>query len=229
MTRIFHNRVEAGQALAKALKAYAGRPDTLVLALPRGGVPVAHEVADALSLPMDVWLVRKLGVPGHEELAMGAIAAGDICYLNSEIIRTLHVSPELVRREVMSQQAELNRRNSLYRRSAPMPELRKRTVIVVDDGLATGATMRAAVESLRAARAGRIIVAVPLGSAASCGELQEIADEVVCLHRPEPFFGVGQWYADFSQTSDEEVLAILGLHSAAGLQQEERNHDKQAH
>ncbi|TAL27732.1 MAG: phosphoribosyltransferase [Alphaproteobacteria bacterium] len=215
----FQDRIHAGRALAKALGAYAGRKDTLVLALPRGGVPLAHEIAGILALPMDVWLVRKLGVPGYEELAMGAIALGDTCYLNDGVIRELNVPLKLVRDVIASEQKELNRRNNLYRRGAPLPDLGSRTVIIVDDGLATGATMRAAIESLRAAKAARIVVAVPVGSASTCAALRDIADEVVCLRMPEPFYGVGQFYDDFSQTSDEEVLAILGQHPPATMEQ----------
>ena len=202
----------AGRQLADALVAYKGQEDALVLALPRGGVPVAHEVAQALSLPMDVWLVRKLGVPGQEELAMGAISLGGICHLEPAIISALGISRHRIEGVMMKEGQELERRNLLYRGDRPLPDVLGRTVLVVDDGLATGATMRAAVASLHAAQAGRVVVAVPVGAAPSCAELEDVADEVVCPHMPEPFYGVGRWYADFSQTSDREVQDILALY-----------------
>jgi len=209
MFRFFQDRVEAGHSLAKALSAYAGKGDALILALPRGGVPVAEAVAKSLSLPMDVWLVRKLGVPGHEELAMGAVSMGGICHVDRNIVASLDIPDILVQETITSERAELERRNKLYRHNKPAPSLAEKTVIVVDDGLATGSTMHAAVLSLREAHARRIVVAVPVGSAYACDLLKDIADEVVCAHMPEPFFGVGQWYKDFSQVSDDEVLEIL--------------------
>ena len=204
----FANRQEAGKMLAKALSGYSSN-NLLILALPRGGVPVAYEVAMTLLAPMDLWLVRKLGVPGHEELAFGALAVGDICVLNEEIVNQLNISQVVVDTVIARERQELERRNSLYRKGNPPPFVERKTVIIIDDGLATGATMRAAVSSLRQARAGRIIVAVPVGAAPTCRKIEKEADELICLHTPEPFYGVGRWYVDFSQTTDEEVLAIL--------------------
>ncbi len=209
MFRKFANRNEAGRALADALQNYADRPGTVVLALPRGGVPIADEVASALHLPMDIWLVRKLGVPGHEELAMGAMALSGTFHVNRDMARVMDISPQMIKRVIEREREELARRNKLYRQGRRVASLKGKTVIVVDDGLATGATMRAAVESLREEGVGRIIVAVPVGAASSCEEIEEIADELICLFTPEPFFGVGQWYRDFSQTSDREVQDIL--------------------
>ncbi|MCE9508294.1 MAG: phosphoribosyltransferase [Alphaproteobacteria bacterium] len=210
MFKRFQDRVEAGEALAKALTAYKARPDVLLFALPRGGVPVAHEVAKALSLPLDIWLVRKLGMPGQEEFAMGAIAMGGVRYINPEYVEMGGIGKKSLDQVIAKEEAELQRRNALYRHGLPVPQVKGKTIIVVDDGLATGATMRAAVESLRQLQAERIIVAVPVGSASACAALSSIADDVVCLHMPEPFYGVGQWYMDFSQTSDDEVQEILG-------------------
>lgn len=209
MFRRFKDRSEAGHELAKALAAYADKNDVIVLALPRGGVPIADVVASELSLPMDVWLVRKLGVPGHEELAMGALSMGGICHIDNEITEELDISQQAVKEVIVQEYQELERRNRLYRHDRPLPVLKGKTVIVVDDGLATGATMRAAVLSLRKAQADRIIVAVPVGAVPSCNTLRGVADDVVCVQTPEPFWGVGQWYGNFSQTSDEEVLETL--------------------
>lgn len=209
MFRSFQDRADAGHALAKALSAYTGKKDALILALPRGGVPVADAVAKELSLPMDVWLVRKLGVPGHEELAMGAISMGGICHVDRNIVTSLDVPDSHVHETIAREQAELERRNRHYRHNKSPPSLKGKTVIVIDDGLATGSTMHAAVLSLREAHAGHIVVAVPVGSVSACDMLEDIADEVVCVHRPEPFYGIGEWYKDFSQVSDDEVLEIL--------------------
>ena len=211
----FGNRTEAGRELAQALMAYGGRNDAIILALPRGGVPVAHEVAKALYLPMDVWFVRKLGVPGQEELAMGAIALNGACHINEDITQRLNIPGQLMNQVVAKEKLELERRNRLYRHGHPAPDVKGKTVIIIDDGLATGATMRAAIESLRQAQAGRIAVAVPVGAKDVCEALAGVADEVVCLRMPEPFYGVGQWYEDFSQTSDEEVQALLAQHFPA--------------
>ncbi len=210
----FSDRAEAGKKLADALSCYAEKADVLILALPRGGVPVAYQIARALAAPLDVWLVRKLGVPGREELAMGAIAGNDIHVLNHEIIRLLNIDQGLVDTVIVRERAELERRNRLYRegRSAPLTEGKK--IILVDDGLATGATMRAAVAAVRHAGAARIIVAAPVGAASACRTTEKEADELVCLCMPEPFYGVGQWYEDFSQTSDEEVMALLSRASS---------------
>lgn len=209
MFRLFKDRTEAGRTLAKALAAYARRRDALVLALPRGGVIVADVVAKNLSLPMDVWLVRKLGVPGHEELAMGAISMGGVRHIDTNIVKLLNIPNHLIQDVVAKEQAELERRNKLYRHDNPLPALKGKTVIVVDDGLATGSTMHAAVLSLREAHATNIVVAVPVGSVSAYETLRDIADEVICAHMPEPFFGVGQWYENFPQVDDDEVLETL--------------------
>lgn len=213
----FANRTEAGKQLAAALSHHAGEADVLVLALPRGGVPVAYEVARALAAPMDLWLVRKLGVPGQEELAMGAMAGSDTCVLNQEIINLLNIDQDSLDTVIARERAELERRNRLYRKGRPAPDAKEKTIILVDDGLATGATMRAAIAALRHAGAARIIVAVPVAAASACRKIESEADEVVCLYTPEPFYGVGQWYDDFSQTSDGEVLALVrDISSTAG-------------
>ena len=212
----FADRAEAGKMLAEALSEYAGKPDVLVLALPRGGVPVAYEIAEALNAPLDLWLVRKLGVPGREELAIGAIAGGGVRILNSEIMRLLDVDQASLDAVMAREQAELERRNTHYRQSRPPPDVQGKTIILVDDGLATGATMRAAIVSLRQARAARIVVVVPVGAASASEKIRKEADEFVCLYTPEPFYGVGRWYDDFSQTTDEEVLALLSSPPAIG-------------
>ena len=209
MFQQFENKHEAGKQLADALIDYAGRQDCLILALPRGGVPVAYEVAKILSLPLDVLLVRKLGVPDHEEFAMGAIASGGIRILNHDILQQLYISPEDVEQVTTKERIELERRDQLYRGNLPMPDIKGKNIIVVDDGLATGATMKAAIAALRETNAANIIVAVPVGAVATCHELAKLADKVVCLYRPEPFGGVGKWYVDFSQTSDREVQQLL--------------------
>jgi putative phosphoribosyl transferase len=206
---IFKDRVEAGKILAEKLTEYAGRPDLLVLALPRGGVPVAYQVAKALAAPLDVFLVRKLGVPGHEELAMGAIASGGVRVLNEDIIGPLHIGSETIDRAAAGEQAELERRERSYRGDRPLPSIKDRIVILVDDGLATGATMRAAVAALKQQEPRRLIVAVPIAAPETCVELRNEVDAVICAVTPRPFFGVGQWYVDFSQTTDEEVHQLL--------------------
>jgi putative phosphoribosyl transferase len=216
----FRNRTEAGRLLAAELMKYANRPDVIVLALPRGGVPVASEVARALNAPLDVFLVRKLGLPEREELAMGAIASGGVRVLNEEVVRVLRVPEEVIEAVAEEEGQELRRRERLYRGDRPPPKVRGRTVILVDDGLATGSTMRAAVAALRKQQPARIVVAVPVGAADTCSEFQDEAEEVVCARTPEPFFAVGLWYADFSQTSDEEVHDLLrraGEERAPGL------------
>lgn len=210
----FADRTEAGKILADALAQYAGRSDVLVLALPRGGVPVAHEVAKALAAPMDLWLVRKLGVPGQEELAMGAMAGKDTLVFNQEIINLLNIDQTAIDTAVVREQAELQRRNRHYRQGRPPRDVTEKTVILIDDGLATGATMRAAIASLRQAGAARIVAAVPVGAAATCVKVEKEADEFVCLFTPEPFYGVGQWYSNFLQVMDEEVLTLLANNSA---------------
>jgi putative phosphoribosyl transferase len=205
---LFRNRRQAGRLLAAKLADYVGRPDVIVLALPRGGVPVAFEVARALGAPLDVYLVRKLGVPGREELAMGAIASGGVRVLN-DVAEALGITEEEVAEVVAREQKELERRERLYREGRPVPAVRGRTVILVDDGLATGSSMRAAVTALRRRSPRRVVVAVPVGAPETCAELQEETDETVCASMPEPFRGVGAWYEDFSQTTDEEVRELL--------------------
>ena len=209
MIRRFRDRAEAGRLLAQKLKAYAQQRDVLVLALPRGGVPVAFEVAQALHAPLDVFLVRKLGVPGHEELAMGAIASWGARVLNDDVVRELHISDNVIERVAARERRELERRDRSYRAGRPAPNVRGRTIILVDDGLATGSTMRAAIAALRQQRPVRIVVAVPVGSPETCAEFQDEADEAICALTPEPFYAVGVWYQDFSQTTDEEVHDLL--------------------
>jgi len=209
MERAFPNRAEAGRLLAEKLSKYAGRNDVIVLGLPRGGVPVAYEVARALGVPLDVFIVRKLGVPGFEELAVGAIASGGVRVLNEDVMRALPNADEIVEAVTAKETAELERREQSYRDGRPAPELRNRTVILVDDGLATGATMRAAVAALRRRGAAKIVVAVPVGPPDTCREFEDEADEVVCATAPELFQAVGQYYEDFSQTTDDEVRELL--------------------
>jgi predicted phosphoribosyltransferase len=205
----FRNRNDAGRQLAEKLAAYADRPDVLVLALPRGGVPVGYEVARALGAPLDVFLVRKLGVPGYEELAMGAVATGGVRVLNDEIVRGLGISEHEIDAVVARELRELSRRDRLYRGDRPPSDVAGRTVILVDDGLATGATMRAAVQALRQQQPGRIVAAVPTASPDTCQVLKAEADDVVCAMTPEPFLAVGHWYEDFTQTTDDEVRELL--------------------
>jgi predicted phosphoribosyltransferase len=208
---LFRNRLDAGRQLAEKLMKYADRPDVLVLALPRGGVPVAYEVARALHAPLDVFLVRKLGVPGHQELAMGAIGSGGVRVLNEDVVRTLRIPAQEIEAVAAGEQRELQRREREYRDDRPAPDVRDRTVILVDDGLATGSTMRAGVAALRRQHPARIVVAVPVGAAETCADFGGEADEVICGRTPEPFYAVGLWYGDFSQTSDEEVRDLLEL------------------
>lgn len=208
MTETFENRIKAGRQLAEALAGYADRPDVVVLALPRGGVPVAFEVAQALRVPLDVFLVRKLGVPGHQELAMGAIGSGGSMVLNHSVVSALGISAEVIDEVVDRELRELERREGLYRGAEPALPIRGRTVILVDDGIATGATMRAAIRALRDT-AGRLVVAVPTASARTADELRPEVDALVSLIEPIDFYAVGQWYEDFTQTSDEEVTKLL--------------------
>jgi predicted phosphoribosyltransferase len=209
MVTRFRDRTDAGRRLAAELRDYAHDPDAIVLALPRGGVPVGYEVATALGLPLEVFVVRKLGVPWHEELAMGALASGGVRFLDEDLIRLARVTREDVERVTGWEQAELERRERLYRGDRPFPDLRGRTVILVDDGLATGSTMRAAVTALRQEGPARIIVAVPVAAPETCAAFQHVADEIVCAETPEPFQAVGLWYDDFSQTTDDEVHELL--------------------
>ncbi len=206
---IFRDRTEAGKHLATKLLSYKDRPDVLVLALPRGGVPVAFEVAQALRVPLDIFLVRKLGVPGHEELAMGAIATGGVRVLNEDTVAYLRISEHIIDAIAAEELKELRRREVAYRGNHPEPDVKGKTVILVDDGLATGSTIRAAAQALRRQQPGRIVVAVPVSAAQTCDEYRIGVDEIICAVTPEPFFGVGQWYLDFSQTTDEEVRDLL--------------------
>lgn len=209
MRPMFRDRREAGQLLATALSRYAGRPDVVVLALPRGGVPVAYEVAQALGAPLDVFLVRKLGVPGHEELAMGAVATPGVRVLNEEVVRGLGIPARMIEAVAAREQAELARRERLYRGDRPPVDVHGRTVILVDDGLATGASIHAAIQALRQRQPARIVVAVPVAAPDRCEALKDQVDDVVCAVTPEPFHAVGLWYDDFSQTTDDEVRELL--------------------
>ena len=206
---VFRDRRHAGRVLAQSLTGYAERPDVVVLALPRGGVPVGYEVARALKAPLDVFLVRKLGVPGHEELAMGALASGGVRVLNPNVVHMLGIAEEAIEAETRAEQAELDRREQLYRDRRPPPEVTSRSVILVDDGLATGATMMAAVKALKALQPARLVVAVPTASREVCEQLRGEVDELVCACTPEPLRSVGRWYEDFSQTGDDEVRGLL--------------------
>lgn len=205
----FKNRMEAGRYLADKLKKYADKKGVVVLGLPRGGVPVAFEVAKALRKPLDVFVVRKLGVPGQEELAMGAIASGGVHVLNDKLVRTLGLSEDDIESETRRQEAELARREKRYRGDRAAIEVKGRTAVLVDDGLATGASMRAAVQALRKRSPRRIVVAVPTAAPETCRQFESEVDEVICAITPEMFFSVGQWYEDFSQTSDDEVTDLL--------------------
>jgi putative phosphoribosyl transferase len=221
---IYRDRIEAGKHLAALLAHYADRDDLLVLALPRGGVPVAYEVARALSAPLDIFLVRKLGVPGYEELAMGAIATGGVRVLNDDVVEQLFIPAGMIDSVSANELRELERRERAYRGNRPEPEVRGKTVILVDDGLATGSTMRAAVAALRQQSPARIIVAVPVSAPQTCDEYRMGVDEIVCATTPEPFYGVGRWYKDFSQTTDEEVRDLLeqGRNNYASVLEQEQ-------
>ena len=210
----FRDRTDAGRQLAARLHAYAGREDVLVLALPRGGVPVAFEVAQALHAPLDVFVVRKLGVPGQEELAMGAVATGGAVLLNPEVVQYLDITDAELKGVIAAERQELERRNHLYRDDRPQPDVKGKTVILVDDGLATGASMRVACAALRQLGPARLVVAVPLAPAEACAEMRAEADEVVCAVTPEPFYGVGMWYEDFTQTTDAQVRDLLARAAA---------------
>ena len=213
----FADRTSAGQQLAEELSAYAEQEDVVVLGLPRGGVPVAFEIAKALKAPLDVFVVRKLGVPGNPELAMGAIASGGVRVLNKDVVGRLSISEEDIERVAKREREELERREEAYRGARPEVDLENKTVIIVDDGLATGATMRAAVNALRKRDPERIVVAVPTAPPDTCAEFENVADEIICLTTPRPFFGVGGSYRDFSQTSNEQVRALLNKADAFSL------------
>lgn len=210
---LFTDRTHAGMELAKALAAYTDHPDSIVLALPRGGVPIAFEIAKVLHAPMDVFIVRKLGAPGQPELAMGAIASGGLRVMNDDVLRMLRVDEATIAATVAEEQKELERRERLYRGNRPAVKIADKTVIVVDDGIATGATMRAAVRALKAQQPARLIVAIPTAAVDTCNLLRQEVDEVVCLATPEPYIAVGRWYRDFAQTSDAEVQALLAQSS----------------
>jgi len=209
MSYRFKNRIEAGKALANHLRSYAGRPDVVVLALPRGGVPVAFEVARELRVPLDVFLVRKLGTPGQAELAMGAIASGGVRVLNPVVVQYLRIPDSVIDQIAAEQQLELDRRELAYRHNRPRADYHDKTIILIDDGLATGSSMRAAVEAIKQQHPARIVVAVPVAPSSTCEELVRVVDEVVCPMSVEPFDGVSRWYDDFTQTTDEEVRLLL--------------------
>jgi predicted phosphoribosyltransferase len=223
---IYRDRVDAGKQLAKRLTDYADRDDVLVLALPRGGVPVAYEVAKSLRVPLDIFLVRKLGVPGHEELAMGAISTGGVRVLNDDVVSYLGIPGDVIDAVAAGELKELERRERAYRGNRPEPDVRGKTVILIDDGLATGSTMRAAAAALRQQNPARIIVAVPVSAPQICDEYRMGVDEIICAKTPEPFLGVGMWYEDFSQTTDDEVRALLSKarHDANQANQRELAH-----
>jgi predicted phosphoribosyltransferase len=205
----FHDRTDAGRQLAAQLTPFANQPGIRVLALPRGGVPVAFEIARTLHAPLDVWVVRKLGAPGIPELAIGAIAPGGIELVSPDIVRRLNIQPQVIQAIAVRERAELDRREEVYRGDRPPIDVDAKTIVLVDDGLATGSTMRAAIASLRQRRPARIIVAVPVGAGPLCTQLSNEADQVICLFTPADLDAVGQWYADFSQTSDAEVCDLL--------------------
>jgi predicted phosphoribosyltransferase len=212
---LFRDRSDAGRQLAKALSRYAERSDVLVLSLPRGGVPVGYEVAEALRAPLDVFIVRKLGVPSQPELAMGAVASGGVRVLNQDVVRQLDIPQNVIDRVAAAELREIERRDQRYREGRPTQKLEGKVVLLIDDGLATGSTMRAAARAVRLQKPARTVIAVPLSAAVTCEVLRDDADEIVCLATPEPFYAVGQWYANFEQTTDEEVQDLLAR--AAGF------------
>lgn len=205
----FNDRTDAGKILSERLSEYANREDVLILALPRGGVPVAFEVAKELNLKMDIFIVRKLGVPGNEELAMGAIASGNIRVLNEDVIRSFRIPQKAIDEATANELEELERRERIYRKNRPVPKISGSTVILIDDGLATGATMRAAVAAVKTKNPEKVIIAVPVAAPDTCSDFGSEVDEVMCVATPEPFYGVGAWYEDFSQTTDKEVCDLL--------------------
>ena len=218
---IYRDRIDAGRQLAARLSDYANRDDVLVLALPRGGVPVAYEVAKALRVPLDIFLVRKLGVPGYEELSMGAISTGGVRVLNDDVVNYLGIPGEVIDAVAADELRELERRERAYRGDRPEPDVQSKTVILIDDGLATGSTMRAAAAALRQKNPARVVVAVPVSASQTCDEYRMGVDEIICAKTPEPFLGVGQWYDDFSQTTDEEVRQLLARAEAANASETE--------
>lgn len=205
----YQNREEAGRILAQELVPFAKQNDVIVLALPRGGVPVAFEIAKALHAPLDVFIVRKLGVPGHSELAMGAIAMGGVSVLNDDIVKSLNITHEEIEAITQKELQELERRKHSYRSDEPFPSLQDKIIILVDDGIATGATMRVAIKALRKLKADKIIVAVPVAAEDTCEDIQKLADGLICPLRPQQFYAVGAWYNDFAQTEDDEVFRLL--------------------
>lgn len=218
MSLPYRDRREAGDVLASRLREYAYRPDVIVLALPRGGVPVGYEVARDLHAPLDVFIVRKLGVPGHEELAMGAIASGGVRVLNRDVLAMTHIPPQVIDEVTVREAQELRRREREYRGDRPFPDLRGKTVILVDDGLATGSTMRAAVAALRQEHPAHVVVAVPVAAPEVCEQFQREVEQIVCAATPSPFLGVGWWYERFDQTSDAEVHRLLAQADAAAME-----------
>lgn len=223
----FQDRVHAGQVLAAALEKYAGRSDVIVLALPRGGVPVGYEVAVHLGAPLDVFVVRKLGLPGQDEFAMGALASGDVIVLNSELITSLGVPQTLIEAVISQERVELERRERVYRGDRAPLDVSDRIAILVDDGLATGSTMRAAVLGLRQREPRRIVVGVPIAALSTCSDLSSEVDEIICARTPEPFHAVGLWYVDFEQTSDEKVRELLDAAARAHAAREGTSSDAQ--
>lgn len=211
MDSIFRNRAEAGKLLARELQRFYAQKETIVLALPRGGVPVGYEIAQALQLPLDIFLVRKLGVPGHEELAFGAVAMGDVIVFNEAIVLQLGLDQAAIQSVIESERRVLNERNAKYRGKRPFPDLKGKNIILVDDGIATGATMRAAITALHRWEYARIIVAAPVAPPEIYSQFSALADEIVCLATPESFCAIGSWYLDFPQTTDEEVYQLLGI------------------
>ncbi len=218
--RLFRDRTDAGLSLAKELTAYANRPDVLVLGLPRGGVPVAYEVARALRAPLDIILVRKLGVPGEQELAMGAIASGGVRVLNEDVVRMLGIPAHVIDAVAAKEQRELSRRERLYRGDHPAPVIQGKTVILVDDGIATGATVRAAIALVRQQQPAAVVVATPVAPASTCAELRPTVDALICVLTPEDFLAIGFWYESFPQTTDDEIRLLLSYawrdHTASG-------------
>lgn len=215
--KIFKDRIEAGDLLAEQLLKYKDKRGVVVLALPRGGVPIGFQVAKALNVPLDIFLVRKLGVPFQEELAMGAIASGGVVVFNDDILRMINISSDVIEEVKRQELAVLNHREKLYRGDRPIPDIKDKTIILIDDGIATGATIRAAIQALKKLQSKKIVVATPVAPLDTCELLRGEVDEVVCLEMPYPFYAIGNWYQDFSQTSDEEVQELLDRSKNFGL------------